>query len=312
MVENEHFDVRTITMGISLYDCMRGSVNETANAVYDKICRKAENLVKTGEDLAKEYGIPIVNKRISITPASILTSPFIGQEMVIAKALDNAAKTTGVDFLGGYTALVHKGMTLSEESFIKSIPQVLANTEKLCSSVNVGSTRSGINMNAVKLLGQMIKETAELTKDRDGFGCAKFVAFCNAVEDNPFMAGAFHGAGEGDCVINVGVSGPGVVHEALKKVRGADLVTVAETVKKTAFKITRVGELIAKEASRRLNAEHGIVDLSLAPTPVMGDSVGHILEEMGIETVGGHGTTAALALLNDAVKKGGTMASSKV
>lgn len=312
MVENEHFDVRTITMGISLYDCMRGSVNETANAVYDKICRKAENLVKTGEDLAKEYGIPIVNKRISITPASILTSPFIGQEMVIAKALDNAAKTTGVDFLGGYTALVHKGMTLSEESFIKSIPQVLANTEKLCSSINVGSTRSGINMNAVKLLGQMIKETAELTKDRDGFGCAKFVAFCNAVEDNPFMAGAFHGAGEGDCVINVGVSGPGVVHEALKKVRGADLVTVAETVKKTAFKITRVGELIAKEASRRLNAEHGIVDLSLAPTPVMGDSVGHILEEMGIETVGGHGTTAALALLNDAVKKGGTMASSKV
>lgn len=312
MVENEHFDVRTITMGISLYDCMRGNVDDTAKTVYEKICRKAENLVKTGEALAKEYGVPIVNKRISITPASVLTAPFVGKELVIAKALDNAAKTTGVDFLGGYTALVHKGMTLSEESFIKSIPEVLASTDKLCSSVNVGSTRSGINMNAVKLLGQIIKETANLTKDRDGFGCAKFVAFCNAVEDNPFMAGAFHGAGEGDCVINVGVSGPGVVHEALKKVKGADLVTVAETVKKTAFKITRVGELIAKEASRRLNAEHGIVDLSLAPTPVMGDSVGHILEEMGIETVGGHGTTAALALLNDAVKKGGTMASSKV
>ena len=312
MVENEHFDVRTITMGISLYDCMRGSVNETANVAYDKICNKAENLVKVGEELAKEYGVPIVNKRISITPASVLTAPFAGNEMIIAKALDRAAKTTGVDFLGGYTALVHKGMTPSEESFIKSIPEVLAYTEKLCSSVNVGSTRSGINMNAVKLLGQIIKETAILTKERDGFGCAKFVAFCNAVEDNPFMAGAFHGVGEGDCVINVGVSGPGVVHEALKKVRGADLVTVAETVKKTAFKITRVGELIAKEASRRLNAEHGIVDLSLAPTPVMGDSVGHILEEMGIDVVGGHGTTAALALLNDAVKKGGTMASSKV
>ena len=312
MVENDHFDVRTITMGISLYDCMRGSVKETANAVYDKICKRAENLVQTGRDLATEYGIPIVNKRISITPASVLTAPFRGDEMVIAQALDNAAKQVGVDFLGGQTALVHKGMTPAEESFIRSIPQVLANTDKLCSSVNVGSTRSGINMTAIKLLGEIIKETASLTADRDGFGCAKFVAFCNAVEDNPFMAGAFHGAGEGDCVINVGVSGPGVVHQALKKVKGADLVTVAETVKKTAFKITRVGELIAKRAAERLNAEQGIVDLSLAPTPVMGDSVGHILEEMGIETVGGHGTTAALALLNDAVKKGGTMASSKV
>lgn len=312
MVENEHFDVRTITMGISLYDCIRGTVQQTADAVYDKICKKAENLVKTGEDLATEYGVPIVNKRISITPASILTAPFAGKEKIVAYALDRAAKQMGVDFLGGYTALVHKGMTPSEESFIRSIPEVLASTEKLCSSVNVGSTRSGINMNAVKLVGDIIVETARITADKDGFGNAKFVVFCNAVEDNPFMAGAFHGAGEGDCVINVGVSGPGVVHHALQKVKGADLVTVAETVKKTAFKITRVGELIAKQASIRLGAEQGIVDLSLAPTPVMGDSVGHILEEMGIETVGGHGTTCALALLNDAVKKGGTMASSKV
>ena len=312
MVKNEHFDVRTITMGISLLDCVRPTVKSTADAVYDKICHRAENLVKTGDDLATEYGVPIVNKRISVTPASLITASFAGHEAVIAQALDRAAKTTGVDFLGGYTALVHKGMTNSEKSFICSIPEVLATTEKLCSSVNVGSTRSGINMDAVKLMGEVIKETADKTADRDGFGCAKLVVFCNAVEDNPFMAGAFHGIGESECVINVGVSGPGVVHHALKLIPDADMITVAETVKKTAFKITRVGELIATVASKRLGATQGIVDLSLAPTPVMGDSVGHILEEMGISTVGGHGTTAALALLNDAVKRGGTMASSRV
>ena len=312
MVREEHFDVRTITMGISLLDCIRSDAKATADAVYDRICRRAAHLVKTGCDLSAEFGVPIVNKRISVTPASLVTANFPGEEMTLALALDRAAKEMGVDFLGGYSALVHKGMTPAEESFLRSIPAVLATTEKLCSSVNVGSTRAGINMNAVRLVGELIKEAARLTADRDGFGCAKFVAFCNAVEDNPFMAGAFHGVGEGDCVIHVGVSGPGVVHHALKGIPHADLQTVAETVKRTAFKITRVGQLIATEASRRLGAEQGIVDLSLAPTPVMGDSVGHILEEMGIETVGGHGTTAALALLNDAVKKGGTMASSRV
>lgn len=312
MVKNEHFDVRTITMGISLLDCIRPTVQSTADAIYDKICFKAKDLVSTGEDLAMEYGVPIVNKRISVTPASLVTASFIGKELEIAKALDRAAKTTGVDFLGGYSALVHKGMTPAEKSFINTIPEVLATTDKLCSSVNVGSTRSGINMDAVRLMGEIIKKSADITADKDGFGCAKLVVFCNAVEDNPFMAGAFHGVGEGDCVINVGVSGPGVVHHALKSIPDADLMTVAETVKKTAFKITRVGELIATVAAKRLGATQGIVDLSLAPTPVMGDSVGHILEEMGISTVGGHGTTAALALLNDAVKKGGTMASSRV
>lgn len=312
MVKNEHFDVRTITMGISLLDCIRPTVQSTADAIYDKICFKAKDLVSTGEDLAMEYGVPIVNKRISVTPASLVTASFIGKELEIAKALDRAAKTTGVDFLGGYSALVHKGMTPAEKSFINTIPEVLATTDKLCSSVNVGSTRSGINMDAVRLMGEIIKKSADITADKNGFGCAKLVVFCNAVEDNPFMAGAFHGVGEGDCVINVGVSGPGVVHHALKSIPDADLMTVAETVKKTAFKITRVGELIATVAAKRLGATQGIVDLSLAPTPVMGDSVGHILEEMGISTVGGHGTTAALALLNDAVKKGGTMASSRV
>ncbi len=312
MVEKEHFDVRTITMGISLLPCVRDDAKKTADLCYDRICKKAQNIVKVAEDLAAEYGVPIINKRVSITPASLLTSSFCGQEVILAKALDRAAKEVGVDFLGGYSALVQKGMTSFEESFIRSIPEALAVTDRMCSSVNVGSSKAGINMDAVRLMGEIIKETAEKTKERDGFGCAKLVVFCNAVEDNPFMAGAFHGVSEGETVINVGVSGPGVVHHALKSLGGASIDDVAETVKKTAFKITRVGQLIAKQASERLNAEFGIVDLSLAPTPVMGDSVAHILEEMGLESVGAHGTTAALAMLNDAVKKGGVMASSNV
>ena len=312
MVEKEHFDVRTITMGISLLPCVRDDAEQTARLVYDRICKKAENIVKVAEDLGSEYGIPIINKRVSITPASLLTSSFCGKEVVLAKALDRAAKTVGVDFLGGYSALVQKGMTSYEESFIKSIPEALAVTDRMCSSVNVGSSKAGINMDAVRLMGEIIKQTADRTKERDGFGCAKLVVFCNAVEDNPFMAGAFHGVGEGETVINVGVSGPGVVHHALKSMKGASINEVAEVIKKTAFKITRAGQLIAEEASKRLNAEFGIVDLSLAPTPVMGDSVAHILEEIGLDSVGGHGTTAALAMLNDAVKKGGVMASSNV
>ena len=312
MVEKEHFDVRTITMGISLLPCVRDSAELTAQLCYDRICKRAENIVKVAEDLGSEYGIPIINKRVSITPASLLTSSFCGKEVVLAKALDRAAKTVGVDFLGGYSALVHKGMTSYEKSFIESIPEALTVTDRMCSSVNVGSSKAGINMDAVRLMGEIIKQTAESTKDRDGFGCAKLVVFCNAVEDNPFMAGAFHGVGEGETVINVGVSGPGVVHHALKNMKGAPIDVIAETIKKTAFKITRAGQLIAEEASKRLNAEFGIVDLSLAPTPVMGDSVAHILEEIGLEQVGAHGTTAALAMLNDAVKKGGVMASSNV
>jgi len=312
MVEKEHFDVRTITMGISLLPCIRDDAKLTAKLCYDRICKKAENIVKVANELGAEYGIPIINKRVSITPASLLTSSFCGKETVLAKALDDAAKNIGIDFLGGYSALVHKGMTSYERSFIESIPEALATTDRLCSSVNVGSTKAGINMDAVKLMGEIVKQTAEITKDRDGFGCAKLVVFCNAVEDNPFMAGAFHGVGEGETVINVGVSGPGVVNHALKNMKGASIDDIAETIKKTAFKITRAGQLIAKEASKRLNAEFGIVDLSLAPTPVMGDSVAHILEEIGLEQVGAHGTTAALAMLNDAVKKGGVMASSNV
>ena len=312
MVEKEHFDVRTITMGISLLPCIRDDAKLTAKLCYDRICKKAENIVKVANELGAEYGIPIINKRVSITPASLLTSSFCGKETVLAKALDDAAKNVGIDFLGGYSALVHKGMTSYERSFIESIPEALATTDRLCSSVNVGSSKAGINMDAVKLMGEIVKKTAEITKDRDGFGCAKLVVFCNAVEDNPFMAGAFHGIGEGETVINVGVSGPGVVNHALKSMKGASIDDIAETIKKTAFKITRAGQLIAKEASKRLNAEFGIVDLSLAPTPVMGDSVAHILEEIGLEQVGAHGTTAALAMLNDAVKKGGVMASSNV
>ncbi len=312
MVEKEHFDVRTITMGISLLPCVRDDAKKTAELCYDRICKKAEKIVKVAEELGAEYGIPIINKRVSITPASLLTSSFCGKETILAKALDNAAKTVGIDFLGGYSALVHKGMTSYERSFIESIPEALSITDRMCSSVNVGTSKAGINMDAVALMGNVIKQTAERTKDRDGFGCAKLVVFCNAVEDNPFMAGAFHGIGEGETVINVGVSGPGVVSHALKSMKGASINEIAETIKKTAFKITRAGQLIANQASKRLNAEFGIVDLSLAPTPVMGDSVAHILEEMGLEQVGAHGTTAALAMLNDAVKKGGVMASSNV
>ena len=310
MVEKEHFDIRTITMGISLFGCIKDTVKDTANAVYDIICKKGQNIVKVAKDLSLEYGVPVVNKRVSVTPASFLTAKFIGEELEIALALDRAAKEIGVDFIGGYSALVHKSMTEAEKSFILSIPEVLSKTERLCSSVNVGSTRAGINMDAVQLVGEIVKKSAELTSD--GLGAAKFVAFCNAVEDNPFMAGAFHGVGEGDCVVNVGVSGPGVVQHALKGIPNASITELAEVVKKTAFKITRVGNLVLDEASKRLNAERGIVDLSLAPTPVVGDSVGHILEEMGLEEVGCHGTTACLALLNDAVKKGGVMACSNV
>lgn len=312
MVKKEHFDVRTITMGISLLDCIRATASATADAVYDKISHRAEKIVKVGETLSQKYGVPIVNKRISVTPASLISATFPGKEIILAKALDKAAKTVGVDFLGGYSALVHKSMTPFEESFIRSIPEALAVTDKMCSSVNVGSTRSGINLDAVALMGKIIKETSEKTADRDGFGCAKLVVFCNAVEDNPFMAGAFHGIGEADTVINVGVSGPGVVHHAIKEFPDANITELAEIIKKTAFKITRVGQLIAAEASNMLSAELGIVDLSLAPTPAVGDSVAHILEEIGLEKVGGHGTTAALAILNDAVKKGGVMASSRV
>ena len=312
MVEKEHFDIRTITMGINLLSCIREDANKTATLVYDKICKKAENIVKTASDLGDEYGIPIINKRVSVTPASLLTANFPGKEILIAKAMDNAAKTLGIDFIGGYSALVHKGMTSFEESFIKSIPEALSITERTCSSVNVGSSKTGINMDAVKLMGEIIKQAANKTAEKDGLGAAKLVVFCNAVEDNPFMAGAFHGIGEGETVINVGVSGPGVVHHAIKGHDGASVSEIAEIIKQTAFKITRAGSLIAKEASKRLNAEFGIVDLSLAPTPVLGDSVAHILEEMGLECVGTHGTTAALAMLNDAVKKGGVMASSSV
>lgn len=309
MIDSQHLDVRTITMAISLFDCIGETPKSTAQRVYDKICKLACNLVKTGEDIASDYGIPIVNKRISVTPISLIGANSLGY-IEIAKALDRAANTTGVDFLGGYTALVHKGMTDWERYFIETIPEALASTQKVCSSVNVASTKSGINMDAVKKMGKIIKHTARLTKDNDGIGCAKLVVFANSVEDNPFMAGAFNGVGEGDAVINVGVSGPGVVKVALEKVRGRDLTVVAETIKKTAFKITRVGQLVAKEAAKRLNAQFGIVDLSLAPTPLAGDSVAQILEEMGLESVGAHGTTACLAILNDAVKKGGIMASS--
>ncbi len=312
MVEKEHLDIRTVTMGISLLSCIRATAEETATAVYDLVCKKAENIVKVANDLSGEYGIPIVNKRVSVTPVSLITAAFPEKSILVGRALDNAAKTLGIDFLGGYSALVHKGTADYEEKFLRTIPETLATTERLCSSVNVGSSKSGINMDAVRLMGEIIKETAEITKDNDGLGCAKLVIFCNAVEDNPFMAGAFHGIGEADTVINVGVSGPGVVEHALKAIPNADLTEVAETIKRTAFKITRAGQLIAREASKRLNARFGIVDLSLAPTPARGDSVAAILEEVGLESVGTHGTTAILAMLNDAVKKGGVMASSRV
>jgi hypothetical protein len=312
MVEREHLDIRTVTMGISLLPCISGTAETTAKKVYDTICKKAENIVKVTSDLSREYGIPIVNKRISVTPAALICSPFPEKSYIIGKALDDAAKNLGVDFLGGYSALVHKGMADYERTFIETIPDVLASTERLCSSVNIGSSKSGINMDAVKLMGEIIKKTADKTAENDGFGCAKLVVFCNAVEDNPFMAGAFHGVGESGTVINVGVSGPGVVQHAIESIPDANLTDLAEMIKRTAFKITRAGQLIAREASKRLGAEFGIVDLSLAPTPARGDSVAQILEEMGLESVGTHGTTACLAMLNDAVKKGGVMASSKV
>jgi uncharacterized protein (UPF0210 family) len=295
-----------------LLSCIRATAEETATAVYDLVCRKAENIVKVAKDLSGEYGIPIVNKRVSVTPVSLITAAFPEKSVLVGRALDRAAATLGIDFLGGYSALVHKGTAEYEEKFLRTIPETLATTERLCSSINVGSSKSGINMDAVRLSGELVKEAAKLTADKDGIGCAKLVIFCNAVEDNPFMAGAFHGVGESDTVINVGVSGPGVVEHALKAIPNANLTEVAETIKRTAFKITRAGQLIAKEASKRLNARFGIVDLSLAPTPARGDSVAAILEEVGLECVGTHGTTAILAMLNDAVKKGGVMASSQV
>ena len=310
MIDQNKLDVRTITMGISLLDCACGAPEGLYDSVYDRITQQAKDLVKTGEAIEREFGIPIVNKRISITPAALILGH--ADPVKLAHALDRAAKEVGVNFLGGYSALVHKAMTTADEALIRAIPEALATTDVVCSSVNVGTTKAGINMDAVKLMGQVIKEAAERTKDNDGFACAKLVVFANAVEDNPFMAGAFHGVGEGNATINVGVSGPGVVKAALEECKGAPFDVVAETIKRTAFKITRVGQLVAQEASRRLNVPFGIVDLSLAPTPTMGDSVAHILEEMGLEVTGTHGTTAALALLNDAVKKGGVMASSHV
>ena len=313
MIDQQHLDIRTITMGISLLSCADPDPKAACRKIYDKITRCAEKLVTTGEEIEREFGIPIVNKRISVTPMALFAAASETEDYVpFAAALDAAAKTTGVNFIGGFSALVQKGMTEADRKLIAAIPEALATTELVCSSVNVGSTKAGINMDAVALMGQTIKRTAELTAAHGGFGCAKLVVFCNAVEDNPFMAGAFHGVGEPEKVINVGVSGPGVVHHALKAVKGQPFDVVAETVKKTAFRITRMGQLVAQEASRRLDTPFGIVDLSLAPTPAVGDSVARILEEMGLEVCGTHGTTAALALLNDAVKKGGVMASSSV
>lgn len=313
MIDQQHLDIRTITMGISLLSCADPDPKAACRKIYDKITRCAEKLVTTGEEIEREFGIPIVNKRISVTPMALVAAASETEDYVpLAAALDAAAKTTGVNFIGGFSALVQKGMTEADRKLIAAIPEALATTELVCSSVNVGSTKAGINMDAVALMGQTIKRTAELTAAHGGFGCAKLVVFCNAVEDNPFMAGAFHGVGEPEKVINVGVSGPGVVHHALKAVKGQPFDVVAETVKKTAFRITRMGQLVAQEASRRLDTPFGIVDLSLAPTPAVGDSVARILEEMGLEVCGTHGTTAALALLNDAVKKGGVMASSSV
>ncbi|HBG5738544.1 TPA: PFL family protein [Clostridioides difficile] len=313
MIDEEQLDIRTITMGISLLDCIDPDGDKAREKIYNKIMSSAKDLVKVGKDIEREFGIPIVNKRVSVTPISIIAGATDENDYVkFAQTLDKAAEDLGIDFIGGFSALVQKGYTKGDKILIKSIPKALASTNKVCASVNVGSTRCGINMYAVKEMGEIIKETAELTKDAKGFGCAKLVVFCNAVEDNPFMAGAFHGVGEADRIINVGVSGPGVVKRALEKVKGEPFDVVSETVKKTAFKITRVGQLVAKEASSRLDVPFGIIDLSLAPTPAIGDSVANILEEMGLEVVGTHGTTAALALLNDAVKKGGVMACSHV
>ncbi|MBS7403030.1 MAG: PFL family protein [Oscillospiraceae bacterium] len=310
MIDQQHLDVRTITMGISLRDCCHSDANTSCTKIYDKICRLAGNLVKTGEQISSEFGIPIVNKRISVTPISMIAESSDAESYVpFAKAMDKAAKEVGVDYIGGFSALVHKGYTVGDRKLINSIPEVLASTDVVCSSVNVGTTRAGINMDAVRDMGLIIRRTAELT---NGFGCGKLVIFCNAVEDHPFMAGAFHGVGEPECEINVGVSGPGVVYEALKSCKGQPLDVVAETIKRTAFRITRVGQLVAQEASSRLGVPFGIVDLSLAPTPAIGDSVADILQQIGLTSVGAPGTTAALAMLNDAVKKGGVMASSNV
>ena len=316
MIDKENLDIRTITMGISLKDCANPDIDTACKNIYKKITEKAKNLVSVGCDIERLYGIPIINKRISVTPISnivdALSEKSVENCVKIAQTLDKAAKDVGVNFIGGYSALVHKAITEGEAALIESIPEVLSKTDIVCSSVNIGTTKAGINMDAVLKMGDVIKRTAEKTADKNGFGCAKLVVFMNAVEDNPFMAGAFHGEGEGECVINVGVSGPGVVKCALEKVKGEPFGTVAEMIKRTAFKITRMGELVAQEASKRLGVPFGIVDLSLAPTPAVGDSVAYILEEMGLEKCGTHGTTAALALLNDAVKKGGVMASSYV
>ena len=313
MIEKENLDIRTITMGISLLDCASEDHKKSITKIYDKIMYLAKDLVKTGENISKEMGIPIINKRISVTPISIVAASSDAKSYVpYAKMLDKVAQDTGVDFIGGFSALVHKGYTKGDKILINSIGEAIAETNKVCSSVNVGTTKAGINMDAVREMGTVVKDLAERTKDKDSIGASKLVVFCNAPEDNPFMAGAFLGVGEPECVINVGVSGPGVVKSALEKVKGEDFAVVSDTIKKTAFKITRMGQMVAREASKRLNVPFGIVDLSLAPTPAVGDSVAHILEEMGLERCGTHGTTAALALLNDAVKKGGVFASSHV
>ena len=315
MIEHEKLDVRTITMGISLLDCCDDDLQALNEKIYKKITTYAKNLVSTGEEIARDFGVPIVNKRISVTPIALVGGCACKKPedfVTIARTLDKAAKEVGVNFIGGYSALVSKGMTPAEENLIRSIPQALAETERVCSSINVGSTKTGLNMDAVRLMGEMVVATAEATKDNDSLGCAKLVVFCNAPDDNPFMAGAFHGVTEADAIINVGVSGPGVVKTALEKVRGESFEVLCETIKKTAFKITRVGQLVAQEASKRLGVPFGIIDLSLAPTPAVGDSVAEILEEIGLERSGAPGTTAALAMLNDQVKKGGIMASSYV
>ncbi len=313
MIRQENLDIRTITMGISLFECVSDDPNRLCDKIYDRITRTAEHLVETGCDIEKKYGIPIVNKRISVTPISLVAGNMSQDGFLkVAHTLQRAADTTGVNFIGGYSALVHKGMTVGDRNLIEVLPQALAETDLVCSSVNVATTKAGINMDAIRLMGRTIRRAAELTADRNAIGCAKLVVFANVPEDNPFMAGAFHGVGEPDAVINVGVSGPGVVSSAIKRAGDCDLSELADLIKKTAFKITRVGQLVASEAADRLGVPFGIIDLSLAPTPAVGDSVAHILEEMGLESCGGHGTTACLAMLNDAVKKGGVMASSHV
>mgnify|MGYP004445130131 FL=1 len=313
MIDEECLDIRTITMGISLLDCCDPDIHESCRKVEEKICRLAKDLVKTGEDISREYGIPVVNKRISVTPIALLANCSQGDPVEYALTLERCAQKLGVDFIGGYSALVQKGYTPGDHALIESIPRALASTQHICASVNIGSTKAGINMDAVKQMGQVVRQAAELTADENCMAAAKLVVFCNAPEDNPFMAGAFHGVGEGDCVLNVGVSGPGVVRAALAKAsKEASMDEMADLIKKTAFKITRMGQLVGKEASRRLGVPFGIVDLSLAPTPAVGDSVAHILEELGLKTCGAYGTTACLAMLNDAVKKGGVMATSHV